>query len=156
MNKWAYVYVELYGYDYLQGGRRVIGLFKTRGWQTIIADNLVNRLLGIMSLSVALLTGICTLFAAFLIEEIESKDSSWIGIGFVVGFFIGMILSGIFFGLLSSAVDSIIVCYAEAPKELEESHPDVAQEMSQTWTDAWGSDLTGPVFISLGGGLGVV
>lgn len=156
MNKWAYVYVGLYGYDYIEGGRRVIGLFKTRGWQLIIADNLVNRLLGIMSLSVALLTGMSTLFAAFLIEEVESKDSSWIGIGFVVGFFIGMILSGIFFGLLSSAVDSIIVCYAEAPKELEESHPDVAQEMSQTWADAWGSDLTGPVFISLGGGLGVV
>ena len=144
------------GYSYIEAGNRVIGLFKTRGWQTIISDNLVNHLLGIMSLSIALLTGICTLFAAFLIEEFESKDSSWIGIGFIVGFFIGMILSGIFFGLLSSAVDSIIVCYAEAPNELEESHPDIAQEMSQTWADAWGSNLTGPVFIGLGGGLGIV
>lgn len=87
-------------------------------------------------------------------------------------------------GLLSSAVDAIIVCYAEvsplgghfasflllgsplracnatfypskAPKELEESHPKVAQEMSRTWTEAWGSQA-GVVLVSLGGGLGIV
>lgn len=153
-NKWAYVYVGLYGYGYVDAGKKVINLFKTRGWSTIIADNLVNRLLGIMSLTIGLLTGVCSLFAAFLVEEFESKQG-WVPIGFVVGFFVGLILSGVFMGLLSSAVDAIIVCYAEAPKELEESHPAIAQEMSQTWTEAWG-DLSGPVIIGLGGGLGVV
>ena len=100
------------GYDYITAGKRVINLFKTRGWSTIIADNLVNRLLGIMSLTIGLLTGVCTLFAAFVVEEFESQQG-WIGIGFVVGFFIGLILSGVFMGLLSSAVDGIIVCYVE-------------------------------------------
>jgi len=111
-NKWAYVYVGLYGYGYIDAGKKVINLFKTRGWTTIIADNLVNRLLGIMSLTIGLLTGVCSLFAAFLVEEFESKQG-WVGIGFVVGFFIGILLSGVFMGLLSSAVDAVIVCYAE-------------------------------------------
>lgn len=87
-------------------------LFKIRGWQTIIADNLVNRLLGITSLTIGLLTGLCALFAAFVIEESVSTQGL-IGIGFVVGFFVGLLFSGVFMGLLSSAVDAIIVCYAE-------------------------------------------
>ena len=114
-NKWAYVYVGLYGYGYIDAGRRVISLFKTRGWQTIIADNLVGRLLGIMSLTIGLLTGVLTLSAAFLVEEFEAKEGmqGWMAIGFVVGFFVGLILSGVFLNLILSAVDSIVVCYAE-------------------------------------------
>jgi hypothetical protein len=114
-NKWAYVYVGLYGYGYIDAGRRVISLFKTRGWQTIIADNLVGRLLGIMSITIGLLTGVLTLFAAFLVEEFEAKEGmqGWMAIGFEVGFFIGLILSGVFLNLILSAVDSVIVCYAE-------------------------------------------
>eukprot|EP00804_Cyclotella_cryptica_P030708 CCRYP_009124-RB/>CCRYP_009124-RB protein AED:0.05 eAED:0.05 QI:233/1/1/1/1/1/4/588/512 len=111
-NKWAYIYVGLYGYSYIDAGKRVANLFKTRGWQTIIADNLVNRLLGIISLTIGLLTGVCTLFAAFVVGEFESRQGL-MGFGFVVGFFIGLIFSGVFMGLLSSAVDAVIVCYAE-------------------------------------------
>ena len=96
----------------MEAGKRVIGLFKARGWETIIADNLVNRLLGIMSLTIGLTTGLCSLCAAFLVEEFESKQV-WLGIGFGMGFLIGLVVAGVFMGLLSSAVDGIIVCYAE-------------------------------------------
>ena len=65
-----------------------------------------------MSLTIGLLCGVCTLFAAFLVEEFEAQQG-WLGIAFVVGFVIGLVLSGVFMGLLSSAVDAIIVCYAE-------------------------------------------
>lgn len=114
-NKWAYVYVGLYGYGFVDAGRRVIGLLKTRGWQTIIADNLVGRLLGIMSLTIGILTGVLTLFAAFLVEEFEAKEAmqTWLAAGFIVGFFVGLILSGVFMGLVLSAADTVIVCYAE-------------------------------------------
>ncbi len=186
VNKWAYIYVGLYGYGYIDAGRRVISLFKTRGWQTIIADNLVGRLLGIMSITIGLLTGVLTLFAAFLVEEFEAKEDmhGWMAIGFEVGFFVGLILSGVFLNLILSAVDSVIVCYAEvcflylaassislhslfsqliyqhdvfmqAPNELQKSHPAIAEEMSKTWAEAWGN-LGGPVLVGLGGGLGIV
>lgn len=114
-NKWAYVYVGLYGYGYVDAGKRVISLFKTRGWQTIIADNLVGRLLGIMCLAIGLLTGVLTLFAALLVEEFEAKEDmqGWLAVGFFIGLFIGLILSGVFMGLILSAVDAVIVCYAE-------------------------------------------
>mmetsp|Transcript_12832 Transcript_12832/g.19860 ORF Transcript_12832/g.19860 Transcript_12832/m.19860 type:complete len:542 (+) Transcript_12832:60-1685(+) len=153
-NKWAYVYVGLYGYDYIESGKRVMNLFKQRGWNVIIADNLTNRLLGIMSLSIGILTGLCTLLVTFFVEEFESKQG-WLGVGFFIGFVIGIVLSGIFMGLLSSAVDSVIVCFAEAPQEFNDTHPELAQEMNQTWKDAW-PDVVGTVIVGLGGGLGVV
>jgi hypothetical protein len=153
-NKWAYVYVGLYGYSYIEAGKRVMNLLKTRGWNVIITDNLTNRLLGIMSLTVGILTGLCTLFVSFLVDEFESKQG-WLGLGFFIGFVIGILLSGIFMGLLSSAVDSVIVCYAEAPQEFNETHPELAQEMHETWRHAW-PDIGGPVILGLGGGIGVV
>jgi len=43
----------------------------------------------------------------------------------------------------------------QAPNELQEFHPAIAEEMSKTWAEAWGY-LSGPVVLGLGGGLGVV
>lgn len=60
-------------------------------------------------------------------------------------------------GVVSSAVDTIIVCYAEAPRELEENHPEMSQELETTWQTAWPDmDFRGIAVVSLGGGLGVV
>ena len=39
----AFVYVGLYGYSYLEAGRNVITLFKNRGWEAIIADDLISN-----------------------------------------------------------------------------------------------------------------
>ena len=73
-----------------------------------------------------------------------------------VGFVIGLVLSGIVMGLLSSAVDSIIVCFAEAPNEFAESHPSLAQEMQTAWSAAWPEEFRGVAVVALGGGLGIV
>ena len=32
-NKWAFVYVGLYGYSFIDSGKNVMTLFKTRGWK---------------------------------------------------------------------------------------------------------------------------
>ena len=37
-NKWAYIYVGVYGFGYLEAGKNVFELFKNRGWEAIIAD----------------------------------------------------------------------------------------------------------------------
>jgi len=56
-NKWAFVYVGLYGYSYIEAGKNVITLFKDRGWEAIIADNLVGTTMFFLSLAVGLITG---------------------------------------------------------------------------------------------------
>jgi hypothetical protein len=58
-NQWAYVFVGIYGYSYLESGRRVMELFRARGWTSIITNNLVGYVLGFTNVAVAILTGIC-------------------------------------------------------------------------------------------------
>lgn len=66
-------------------------------------------------------------------------------------------MAGIMMGVVSSAVDAIIVCYAEAPNEFKENHPELSRELETTWEAAWPDmDFRGVAVVSLGGGLGVV
>ena len=51
-NKWAFVYVGLYGYSYIEAGKNVFTLFKNRGWEAIIADDLVGNVFFFLSLCV--------------------------------------------------------------------------------------------------------
>ena len=151
-NKWAFVYVGLYGYDYITAGKRVMSLFRARGWNTVIADNLVNRLLGIICLAIGLLTGVVSLLAALVCMQAQG-----LAIAFFLGFAIGLVLSGIVMGLVSSAVDSVIVCFCEAPAEFRENHPSLASEMETAWAAAWPDlDVGGPIIVSLGALPGIV
>lgn len=54
----AFVYVGLYGYPYLEAGKNVITLFKNRGWEAIIADDLVGNTLFLVSVIVGVLSGV--------------------------------------------------------------------------------------------------
>merc|ERR1712232_1500775 len=56
-NKWAYIYVGLYGYSYLEAGKNVMKLFHDRGWEAIIADDLISNALFLVSLIVGLVSG---------------------------------------------------------------------------------------------------
>ena len=114
----------------------MIDVFKARGWEVIISDNLVNRLLGVICLCVGIVTGGITLLVAFIAEEVEHQ-SGWLAAGFFFGFISGILFSSILMGLLSSVVDCIIVLYAEAPEELALNHPEVAEEMGQAWKAVW-------------------
>ena len=55
--RWAFVYVGVYGYGYCEAGKSVMQLFKDRGWEAVIADDLVGMVLFMMSLIVGGITG---------------------------------------------------------------------------------------------------
>lgn len=40
-------------------------------------------------------------------------------------------------GVVGSAVNTVIVCFAEAPAELELNHPQLSMEMRSAWRQAW-------------------
>ena len=63
-NTWAFVFVGVYGYTFLEAGKNVIELFKTRGWTTIITDTLAQGVLGMMSAGIGLITGLVSLAIA--------------------------------------------------------------------------------------------
>ena len=76
LNTWAYVYVGLYGYSYLEAGRNVITLFQNKGWTTIITDDLAQNVLLMMSVGIGLVSGLIGLIVA------ASDKDIFAGIGY--------------------------------------------------------------------------
>jgi len=64
-HKWAFVYVGLYGYGYIDAGKAVMTLFQQRGCMAIISDNLARRMLYLIASCVGLCVGVvCALVGA--------------------------------------------------------------------------------------------
>lgn len=84
LNKWAYVYVGLYGYSYLDAGRNVMTLFQHKGLTTLITDDLTDNVLVMVSAAIGLACGLVGLIIGKLDQDLFS------GIGYdnagVVGF----------------------------------------------------------------------
>ena len=51
-NRWAYVYVGIYGYNFTKAGKAVFELFKQRGFDAIINDDLIGNVLGFAALGI--------------------------------------------------------------------------------------------------------
>ena len=138
-NRWAYIYVGLYGYSYLDAGRNVITLFQNKGWTTIISDNLAENVLFMISVVIGLITGLVGYLVASLDQNIFADfgfDSPG-GIGFLFGALIGLVLASILMSVVSSAVGTVIVLFAESPREFEMNHPQLSMEMRHAWALAW-------------------
>lgn len=57
-NQWAYVFVGIYGYSYLESGKKVYELFQARGWTAIITNSLVSYVLVFTSFTIAIISGL--------------------------------------------------------------------------------------------------
>ena len=137
-NRWAFVYVGLYGYSYFKAGKNVLTLFRNKGWTTIISDSLIHRLLFLMTVCVGLVNALIATILSLGADGVVVAGNAFIGLVF------GVIMSSLVFGVLHSAIDSVIVLYAEAPAEFQTNHPYLSQEMDEAWAQAW-PDIFSPV-----------
>lgn len=108
-------------------------LFTLRGWTAIINDNLVSHVLLLVSLIIGLVTGYVALALARLHPSwvVESSSSGFVM--FVFPFLLGTSMSSTLFGVISSAVDTVIVAFCEAPMEFERNHPGLSHQMKTAW-----------------------
>lgn len=139
LNKWAYIYVGLYGYSYLEAGKNVMTLFQNKGWTVIITDDLIENVLFMVSVGVGLVTGLVGLIMGKANQNLFAGigvDDAGI-VGFVIGLLAGFILASILMSVVASAVNTVIVCFAEAPSEFQANHPQLSTEMRQAWKQAW-------------------
>mmetsp|Transcript_19729 Transcript_19729/g.55746 ORF Transcript_19729/g.55746 Transcript_19729/m.55746 type:complete len:213 (+) Transcript_19729:1434-2072(+) len=136
--KWAIVYVGLFGYDYLTAGRKVMELFRERGWSAIISDNLAARVMALGCVVIGAATGLC----GVLLNQITGWANPSLGEGanifvFIICTIIGLSISTITMSVVMSAVDTVIVSFAEAPQEFESNHPRLSQQMRSAWRSVY-------------------
>ena len=65
------MYVGIYGYPYMEAGKKVMKLFNERGWTVIINDNLISHALFLMSLVIALMSAVVGVYV--LPPDVPSK-----------------------------------------------------------------------------------
>mmetsp|Transcript_25256 Transcript_25256/g.37419 ORF Transcript_25256/g.37419 Transcript_25256/m.37419 type:complete len:481 (-) Transcript_25256:216-1658(-) len=137
-NKWAFVYVGVYGYGYCEAGKAVMQLFKDRGWEAVIADDLVGMALFMSSLVVGLISaGV----GALIVEVSPWWDEFIIAMGddtakiiaAVLGFIIGLVLCSVVMSVIASSVNAAIVLFADAPAEFEQNYPELSGEMREAY-----------------------
>ena len=82
-NQWAFVYVGIYGYAFVEAGSGVVNLFEQRGWTAIIADILIDTVLFMVSIGVSLLGGILGLIVAAAETSVVKVDSTYLAGSFM-------------------------------------------------------------------------
>lgn len=132
------MYIGLYGYDYLTAGKRVMTLFSERGWTVIINDSMILRVLNLVSLMIAAMTGcIGVLLANANHSWISEFGASANATAFFVPFVVGLAVASILMNVIASAVDTVVVAFAEAPLEFERNHPGLSAQMVSAWRQCY-------------------
>lgn len=141
-NQWAYVFVGIYGTSYLESGRKVIELFRARGWTAIVSDKLVGYTLGFVVFGLAVATGVFGLVVESMVSQSleapaksylfgELPGPSWFAFG--LSFVVGLWVSSVMMNVVRGAVNALIVCWADSPAKLEMQHPSLTAEMATAW-----------------------
>ena len=133
-NKWAYVYIGLYGYDYLTAGNKVITLFMDRGWTAIMNDQLVSSVLTLVSIMIGVGAGCVGLLLCIAHPAwVSDFGEAGVYVAFVVPALIGITMALILTSVIMAAVDTVMVAFAEAPMEFERNHPGLSAQMVTAW-----------------------
>jgi Plasma-membrane choline transporter len=105
----------------------------------LIADRLADKVLAVVCLGISLSCGVVGLAAGTAFDDLlddfgfEHAHAPTFLIGVTVGFF----FSSIQMAIVSSAINTVIVCYAEAPEEFQMNHPELSQHMRNAWAESW-------------------
>eukprot|EP00540_Astrosyne_radiata_P007540 CAMPEP_0116829928 /NCGR_PEP_ID=MMETSP0418-20121206/4483_1 /TAXON_ID=1158023 /ORGANISM="Astrosyne radiata, Strain 13vi08-1A" /LENGTH=475 /DNA_ID=CAMNT_0004458981 /DNA_START=35 /DNA_END=1462 /DNA_ORIENTATION=- len=141
-HRWAFIYIGLYGYRFMEAGRRVRSLFCYRRWVSTVMN---DRFLVHVFIWMAFVVGAMNGFAGILLEKycslaVSNETTVWIT--FLVGFFVGMFLTVVMTSIIASAMDSVLVCFAEAPTPFENNHPALSDEMEKSWSATMPKEYT--------------
>ena len=127
----------LYGYSYLEAGKNVFTLFKNRGWEAIIADDLVSNTLFLVSLLVGGVIGCVGLIINATSDLFDDAGGDAKAVAFVLGLIIGLVIASIALSTLGSGVNAVIVLFAEAPADFQRNHPELSNRMRQIWSEIY-------------------
>merc|ERR1719188_2084011 len=91
----------------------------------IIQDLLLGSLVSMGSLLCAVIGGLCGAATSF---ALNGQDEVSIAVGALCGFSVGIMAGSASVGVISSGVKTILMCWAESPQKLANSHPDIHEE----------------------------
>ncbi|KAH9117547.1 hypothetical protein LEN26_012606 [Aphanomyces euteiches] len=131
-NRWAFIYVAMYGFRFTQAGKCASGLFKQRGLFAVVNDDLVGQTLAFVSLICGLICGILGLVYTYIDPKHTSFTSAEVLFP-IIGLAFGIGVTVIPLGVIDSAVATVFVCFAEDPASFERTHAALHNDMVAAW-----------------------
>eukprot|EP00928_Gymnodinium_smaydae_P000608 TRINITY_DN1022_c0_g1_i1.p2 TRINITY_DN1022_c0_g1~~TRINITY_DN1022_c0_g1_i1.p2 ORF type:complete len:560 (-),score=126.45 TRINITY_DN1022_c0_g1_i1:164-1681(-) len=125
-NDWAYVQCAIRGVSFCDAARITYSMMTCANVKYVLSDLLLNSVVNMGAMVVALVTAGTSATAGYFMDGPVAA-----AIGGVLGFLIGIISGSAALGIINSGVKTLLACWAEDPRPLEESHPDIHQEFSE-------------------------
>ncbi|KAJ5066164.1 protein pns1 [Anaeramoeba ignava] len=128
-NQFAYAYISIYGINFLQASKKTFNLFKERGLNALINDDLINGVVNMAAISTGIfagiISGIITYFAF-------NHDKIWIAFS-LISLLIALFISLVVLETVTSGVTTFFVCFAEAPEVIQQLDPNLSQKLRSTY-----------------------
>lgn len=105
-------------------------MFSDRGWTALVNDDIVDTVLTIGSW----VGGLLVMLAAFGYASAVGLSAGNTSLVMAMGFFFGHLMFLITTGVVSSAVATVYVCFAERPEVFQSTHPLLYLELHGAWT----------------------
>lgn len=127
-NMYAYTQVAIYGKSFIEAAKATWALFKARGWDALINDDLTGLVLMLGCLG----GGVAAALAGGVLAFVTGVGHSSIAAIAVVAFLIGLVMVSLVMNVMQSAVATTFVLWAESPEELGRNRPQYYQKLVET------------------------
>lgn len=119
-NEWAYVQCAIRGTSFIESAKITYSMATCANLPYIIRDLLLNSLVTLGSFICALAGAACGAGAGYVLDSSNAAI-----MGGVLGFFVGLIAGFAAIGVINSGIKTILMCWAEDPRPLQNTHPDI-------------------------------
>lgn len=120
-NDWAYVLCALRGVSMCESAQMTCTVLMCARVPSITQDMLLNSLVNMGVLGAGFFTSIVTA----VVTGVVKMDTEVAFMGGIVGFFVGLVAGAASTGLINSGGKTILICWADEPDSLMNSHPEV-------------------------------
>lgn len=138
-NAWAVCFIAISSMPFKAAGHAAMDLFASRGWESVINDDMVGRVLKITAVAGAVVgagAGAGTSFA-MLANTMQIEDA--VSTALVTGalcFILTTAVTAAVTPLVAQATRTVFVLFALAPGALRDRHPAALQELQAAWREA--------------------
>ncbi|ETV97329.1 hypothetical protein H310_09669 [Aphanomyces invadans] len=138
-NRYAFTYVGLHGFSFVTAGRHVTDMFASKGWTAIVNDDLAHWVFFLGNLVVGALSAWIGL--QFVTVDVAAKVFPGVAkpeyLVVVSAFLIGYIVNSVFMTVMSAAVTTVFVLWAEDPQGWQLTHPDHYARLHAAWLEVY-------------------
>ena len=125
-NYYAYTQIAIYGKSFIQAAKDTFTLFKERGLDAIVNDDVISTTCTFLVMGIGLASLVFSTCLSFFIYGIEFWNS--VIIGFLFGL-ISAVIAIIAFEVVTSGATATFVCLAEDPAVMQRNNPQLYSEI---------------------------